>query len=46
MLDPIWKLLNSETFGSNITNAFVTTAKDEYMQVPTLDGHRKKCCRN
>ena len=25
LLDRIWKLLNSETFGSNINNAFVTT---------------------
>lgn len=41
LLDRIWKLLNSETFGNNITNAFVTTTQDEYMQAATLDGHRK-----
>ena len=40
LLDRIWKLLNSETFGSNITNAFVTTTKDEYMQATTLEGHQ------
>lgn len=41
LLDRIWKLLNSDTFGNNITNAFVTTTKDEYMQAATLEGHRK-----
>ena len=41
LLDRIWKLLNSETFGNNITNAFVATTQDEYMQAATLDGHRK-----
>lgn len=41
LLDRIWKLLNSETFGSNINNAFITTTKDEYMQASTLEAHRR-----
>ena len=41
LLDRIWKLLNSQTFGSNINKSFVATTADEYMNEKTLETHRR-----
>ena len=40
MLDRIWKLLNSETVGNNITNAFKNPMADELMPEKTKEAHR------
>lgn len=41
LLDRIWKLLNSQTFGSNINKSFVATTADEYMNEKTVETHRR-----
>ena len=40
MLDRIWKLLNSDTVGNNITNAFKNPMADELMPEKTKEAHR------
>ena len=41
LLDRIWKLLNSQTFGNNINKSFVATTSDEYMNEKTVETHRR-----
>lgn len=40
LLDRIWKLLNSEQVGNNITNAFKVPMSDELMPEKTKEAHR------
>jgi len=40
LLDRIWKLLNSDTVGNNITNAFKSPMADELMPEKTKEAHR------
>jgi hypothetical protein len=41
ILDKIWKLLHSDTFGGNIENAFKTTTSDEVLSAQNLERHRR-----
>ena len=40
LLDRIWKLLNTETVSTNITNSFMEPMKDEFMSDKVKDLHR------
>ena len=40
ILDRIWKVLNTESYNTNIVNSFVAPTKDEYMNDAALQKHR------
>ena len=41
ILDRIWKVLNTESYNTNIINSFVAPTEDEYMNDVALQKHRK-----